>query len=71
MSIKAELLEIKTIEEWNKKAEYFKNNNLVMNKEVIKHLDKILGKSDNEILDNGNIIRDFPNLDMSKNLTNR
>lgn len=65
MSIKAELLEIKTIEEWNKKAEYFKNNNLIMDEEVLEHLDKVLGKSDNEILDDGNIIKDFPNLDMS------
>ncbi len=64
MSIKAELLKIKTIEEWNEKAEYFKKNNLVMDKEVIEHLDKVLGKSDNEILDDGNVIRDFPNLDM-------
>ena len=65
MSIKAELLEIKTIGEWNEKAEYFKNNSLVMDEEVIEHLDKVLGRSDNETLDDGNIIIDFPNLDMS------
>ena len=65
MSIKSESLKIKTIEEWNEKAEYFKNNNLVTDEEVLEHLDKVLGKSDNEILDDGNIIRDFPNFDMS------
>ena len=30
MSIKTELLEIKTIDEWNEKAEYFRKNNLVI-----------------------------------------
>ena len=68
MSIKTELLEIKTIDEWNEKAEYFRKNNLVMDEEVIEHLDKVLGKSDNEILDDGNIIRDFPNLNISEKI---
>lgn len=65
MSIKEELLKIRTVEEWNKKAEYFRKNNLVMDEEVLEYLDKVLGKSDNEVLDDGNVIRDFPNLDMS------
>lgn len=64
MSIKSEVLKIKTIDEWNEKAEYFKKNNLVMDEEVLEHLDKVLGKSDNAILDDGNVIRDYPNLDM-------
>ena len=65
MSIKEEALNIKTIEEWNKKAEYFRENNLIMDQEVLEHLDKVLGKSDNEILDDGNVVKDFPNFDMS------
>lgn len=70
MSIKSELLSIKTIEEWNSKAEYFRVNNLVMDEEVLEYLNKVLGRADNEILDDGNFVRDFPNLDLNNSISN-